>query len=122
MLDKVIKGRKGEEEAAVLLKKKGYKIIEKNYRCRFGEIDIIAKDGGTLVFVEVKARTSDRFGTPKCGVDFRKQRHMTLASSCYIVERGIGDLDVRFDVVSIELKNGGSSEIIKDAFEAVEFE
>ncbi|MBI1911544.1 MAG: YraN family protein [Deltaproteobacteria bacterium] len=118
---KIAFGKKGEEEAERILKKQGYKIIEKNYRCRFGEIDIIAKDGDTIAFVEVKTRVNDRFGSPKSSVDYRKQKHITNASAYYLNEKGLDDSSVRFDVVSLEL--GGdrfSFELIKDAFEAQE--
>lgn len=119
MADKQEIGRLGEEEAARLLKKHGYRVVEKNYRCRYGEIDIIAKDGETLAFVEVKTRGSDLFGTPKCGVDAKKQRHMISASSVYLNEKGLDDADVRFDVVSIMIKDGKYiTELIKDAFGA----
>lgn len=120
-LMRLIRGRQGEERAEALLKKRGYRIIERNYRSRYGEIDLVAMDGETIVFVEVKTRTSDAFGSPKCGVDSRKQRHMTLASNAYLIERGISDAYLRFDVVSLEVKNGvWSAEVIKDAFEAME--
>ncbi len=120
-ISRMITGHAGEEEAEKVLKKNGYRIIERNYRCRFGEIDIIARDGKTLVFVEVKTRGNSNFGTPQCGVDLKKQRHIIVASSCYMAEKGIADTDVRFDVVSV-LKSGEtlSAELIKDAFEARE--
>ncbi|MBI5491450.1 MAG: YraN family protein [Deltaproteobacteria bacterium] len=120
-LSRIIFGRAGEEEAERELKKRGYRVIEKNYRCRFGEIDLVARDGKTLVFVEVKTRANANFGTPQCGVNLKKQRHITMASSCYMAEKGIDDIDVRFDVVSV-FKTGDrlSAEVIKDAFEAIE--
>lgn len=121
MLDRIAIGKKGEKEAVRALKKSGYRIIETNYRCRYGEIDIIAEHMGAIVFVEVKTRGSDRFGSPKEGVDYRKQRHITLASSAYLAELGLDDREVRFDVVSVELVDGGFlTEIVRDAFEAAE--
>lgn len=114
-------GRKGEEEAAGFLKKNGYKILEKNYRCRYGEIDIIASDKGTIVFVEVKTRGSEDYGAPGASVDLRKQKHMTIASSVYLCEKGLADADSRFDVVSVMYKGSDFKiELIKDAFEASE--
>ncbi len=114
-------GRKGEDEAAKALKKGGYRIIERNYRCSYGEIDIVAVHNGVVVFIEVKTRGSDRFGTPKEGVDYRKQVHITRSSSMYLAEKGLEDSEVRFDVVSIEAVGGRFTvEIIKDAFEAAE--
>ncbi|MFQ5736995.1 MAG: YraN family protein [Thermodesulfobacteriota bacterium] len=121
IIDRIAIGRNGEREAARALKRHGYRIIEKNYRCRYGEIDIVAEQAGVLCFIEVKTRGSDRFGSPKEGVDYRKQRHITRASSMYLAESGFTDRDVRFDVVSIELTGGGyRTEIVKDAFEATE--
>lgn len=121
IIDRIARGRRGEKEAVRALKKHGYRIVETNYRCRYGEIDIVAEDGATLVFVEVKARGSDRFGSPKEGVDYRKQRHITRACSAYLLQAGITDKDVRFDVVSVELgAKGCVTEIVKDAFEATD--
>jgi len=119
-IDKLAIGRMGEEAATKALKKNGYRIVARNFRCRFGEIDIIAKDGKTLVFVEVKTRASDAFGTPGAGVDARKQRHMINASSIYMNENGLDEALVRFDVVGVDTSNGKVSrvEIIRDAFSA----
>ena len=119
-IDKLAIGRMGEEAAAKALKKNGYSIVTKNFRCRFGEIDIIAKDGRTLVFVEVKTRASDAFGTPGASVDERKQRRIITASSVYMNENGLDDAPVRFDVVGVDTTDGKVSrvEIIKDAFGA----
>jgi len=117
MPDNISIGKKGEDEALKVLKKNGYRIIERNYRCRYGEVDIIAQDGDTMVFVEVKTRGSDRFGPPQQSVDLRKQRHIISVSQTYLAHRGPADCPVRFDVVSIELRDGRySTEIIRDAF------
>ena len=114
-------GRSGEDEAAKALKKSGYRIIERNYRCRYGEVDIVAVHDGVVVFVEVKTRGSDRFGTPKEGVDYRKQVRITRSSSMYLAEKGLAESEVRFDVVSIEAVDGRFKvEIVRDAFEAAE--
>jgi len=115
------KGRVGEALAEKFLKKNKYKIIEKNFRTRFGEIDIIAVDHGALVFVEVKARSGARFGSPMEAVGARKQSHLTLAANIYMEERGIFDKAVRFDVVGI-LGEGRDAkiELLKNAFDAVE--
>lgn len=114
-------GTAGEDEAARFLVKKGYRIIERNFRCRYGEIDIIAADGGSIVFVEVKTRGGDAFGPGAASVDARKQRKITIAAQFYLEKTGGADKGIRFDVVSIE-KMGGRLEIelIKDAFEAAE--
>lgn len=118
---RLLTGERGEDRAEALLKKHGYRIIERNYRCARGEIDIVARDGDTIAFVEVKTRSSEDFGGPKHGVDSRKQRKLTEVAEHYIAERGIRDTDLRFDVVSIVVKDGAyKTELIKDAFEAVE--
>ncbi len=120
-LERKALGKSGEDEAERLLKTSGFKIIEKNYRCRFGEIDIIAKEKDTLVFVEVKTRASDAFGPPISAVDARKQRHMIAASQDYLTRHGLSDCAVRFDVVSVEMKAGRlEAELLRDAFEAEE--
>ncbi|MBI5560546.1 MAG: YraN family protein [Deltaproteobacteria bacterium] len=114
-------GMAGEEEAVGVLKKKGFKVMERNLRNRFGEIDIIAKDGGTVVFVEVKTRTNLSFGLPKDSLDARKKRHMVAASLDYLSRNpALRECPVRFDCVGIEFSEGGgfSVEHIENAFEA----
>lgn len=74
------KGVKYEEVAARYLEHNGYVILEKNYRCRYGEIDIIAEQKGSLVFVEIKYRQSDRYGSPSAAVDYRKRRHISATA------------------------------------------
>jgi putative endonuclease len=115
-------GIRGEDEAARLLKNEGYKILERNYRCRFGEIDIVAKEGDTIAFVEVKTRGSEEFGSPKEALDARKRRHITRASMDYLNrQRRSGEAHIRFDVVTVEKKGDRfATELIKNAFEAEE--
>lgn len=111
-------GQKSESIAARHLKKKGYKILEQNYRNKLGEIDIIAKDKGTLVFVEVKARKSSRFGNPKWAVTPKKQRKISMVALYYLKATNQSRIKARFDVVAISsLKNNPRIEIIKNAFE-----
>ncbi len=115
-------GLKGEDEAVRFLRKKGYRILERNFRSRLGEIDIVARDGDTIVFVEVKTRSTESFGSPKDAIDARKIRRITRGSMDYL-RRNFkdGDVNIRFDVVTVELKDGGySTELIKNAFEARE--
>ncbi len=117
MADNISIGKRGEDEALRVLKRHGYRILERNYRCRYGEVDIIAEDEGAIVFVEVKTRGSGRFGTPQQSVDLRKQRHIISASNTYLSHHGVTDRPVRFDVVGIEIRDGRYfTEIIKDAF------
>ena len=98
----------------------GYKIETKNYRCPFGEIDIIAKDKGVLAFVEVKTRLSQRFGAPKEAVDYHKQQRLIRIALYYLACLGKkeGQEICRFDVVSIlrDSQSGWIVELIKDAF------
>ncbi len=111
-------GQSGESLAARCLKKAGYKIIERNHRNRLGEIDIIARDGTTLVFVEVKARRSERFGGPKHAVTREKQMHLSRAALLYLKETDQFGQPARFDVVALKTSGGGAEvEIVKNAFE-----
>jgi putative endonuclease len=111
-------GRRGEEIAASYLKKAGYHIRERNYRCPFGEIDIIALDGNEVVFVEVKGRKSDDFGEPEAAVDARKQAKLSRAALNYINEHDLNDHNARFDVVAVRfLKGCERVRLIKNAFD-----
>lgn len=95
------------------LREKGYKILERNYANRFGEIDIIAEERGCLVFVEVKKRASGRFGGPLSAIDKRKKEHLIKTALGYLKEKGAFNKRARFDVVGIE---GDRMQIIKNAF------
>jgi len=111
-------GEAAEALAARLLKKRGYKIIETNYRTPLGEIDIIARDGDTLVFVEVKARQTGQFGTPKWAVTPRKQRKISMVALYYLKTTGQSQSKARFDVVSIRsAPQRPEVEIIRNAFD-----
>lgn len=101
MSDKASLGRKGEKLAIAYLKSKGFKILAQNQRNRFGEIDIIAKDHGILVFVEVKTRTTTSFGNPIQAVDATKQNRLRNLALRYIAEKGLADQQVRFDVLCV---------------------
>ncbi len=112
-----ILGREGEEAAARYLDKLGYSILEKNYRTPFGEIDIIAKDKGIIVFIEVKTRADDSFGHPFEAVDYRKREKIKKVALCFL-KRIKKEHPARFDVLSIFMYNGKRRiEHIKDAFE-----
>jgi putative endonuclease len=112
-------GSKGDELAVQYLKKKGYKVIEKNYHCQGGEIDLIAREGDTLVFVEIKARSSLDFGLPQDAVDRFKQKKICRAATAYLAEHRLSeDIAARFDVVAVRLTPSGPDiELIKDAFQ-----
>jgi len=111
-------GKKGEEVALRFLKKKGYKIIEKNYVCKMGEMDIIAREKDTLVFIEVKTRTSMAFGPPQLAVNSTKQMQLSKVALYFLKEKRLEDIKARFDVVAILLRPKGEEiELIKDAFD-----
>ncbi len=111
-------GKKGEEIALRFLKKKGYRLIQTNYVCKLGEMDIIAKEKDTLVFVEVKARRSMEFGLPQLAVNAFKQRQLSKVALHFMKEKGIEDVKARFDVVAILLgPETHKIELIPDAFE-----
>ncbi len=111
-------GKKGEEVAIRFLKKRGYRLIEKNYVCKMGEMDIIAKEKDTLVFIEVKTRTSTLFGPPQLAVHSSKQRQLSKVALNYLKEKKLEDVKARFDVVAILLEQKGEKiELIKDAFD-----
>jgi putative endonuclease len=111
-------GKTGEEIAIQYLLQQGYQVLERNYRCRFGEIDLIAQDGSTLAFIEVKTRRSQKFGPAAAAVTLEKQRHLVKASQVYLTRKRKAHELCRFDVVTIELDALISHiELIKDAFQ-----
>ena len=110
-------GTEGESAARDYLVSKGAKILEMNYRRPSGEIDIIAKFRKTVLFVEVKRRSSLRFGRPSEAVDARKQMHILRTAQLYLQENGLDDIAIRFDV--IEILPGGINHI-ENAFDATE--
>jgi putative endonuclease len=112
-------GGRGEDLAVRYLQKRGYKVIERNYRCPLGEIDLIALDRGTLAFVEIKTRASFTFGVPQESVNRFKQRKLFQVAKAYMAERHVReDVTARFDVVAIQIATTGPHiELIKDAFQ-----
>ncbi len=119
-------GQKGESIARRFLKRSGLKILAENFRCASGEIDLIALDKSTrktdgvetLCFVEVKTRSSDRYTDPESAVDNQKQVHIQKAARYYLSNRDTDGFNVRFDVVSVIMRQGQKPEIrhIKEAF------
>jgi putative endonuclease len=106
-----------ESIAVNCLKEHGYQIIKRNYRTKFGEIDIIAKDGDTIVFVEVKARKSTAYN-PKEAVTRSKKRKISMVALYYLKTTRQTNVRARFDVVAIDSgKTSGTVEIVKNAFE-----
>ena len=113
--------RIGEDHAARYLRYRGYRIRERNFRARSGEVDIIAEQKGALVFVEVKARSSDEFGEPREAVTGWKQRRIVNAARFYVARLAGGERSVRFDVAEVFLTPRGrvtKVEVIPDAFRA----
>jgi putative endonuclease len=110
-------GREGEDKAICYLQKKGWTVLERNYRAERGEIDIVALDGEVLVFVEVKTKRHDSFGEPETWVDRRKQAQIGKVAQAYVQQHNIDDRDCRFDVIGV-VDVGQNIEIrhIKDAF------
>jgi len=110
-------GQKGEALAERHLKKLGYQIIERNYRNKLGEIDLIARENGALVFVEVKTRRSDRYGSPRLAITPQKQRKLSMTALTYLKQTRQINCKARFDVVLINAA-GATPEIetIQNAF------
>ncbi|MBM4086823.1 MAG: YraN family protein [Planctomycetes bacterium] len=112
-------GGLGEKLAAKFLKKSGYTILQRNYDSGVGEIDLVAADGETLCFVEVKTRRSDDFGLPEESVTQTKQRQLAKAAQRYLAQKKVENVDCRFDVVSVLLDadlKPIETRLIKDAF------
>ena len=115
-------GQSGEDIAAEFLSKNGYAILTRNYRCRYGEIDVIAKLRDVLVFIEVKTRTGDAYGSPAAAVTHRKQRQISKTAQYYLAERNLFDAPARFDVVCIAIDTDQQAriEILPNAFDLCE--
>ncbi len=105
MNDKKERGSWGEERAALFLRLHGYRIIERNFRCRQGEIDIIARKGGIVAFVEVKQRKNADFGEAREFVTYSKQRRVIAAAELWLVKTGC-ELQPRFDVIEVYAPEG----------------
>jgi putative endonuclease len=111
-------GKWGEERAMEYLRDSGADILESNFRCRAGEVDIIAADRGDFAFIEVKTRTRVSFGLPCEAVNSSKRKRIVKAACCYAVSRGMADAPFRFDVIEV-LWTGGRTWLrhIRNAFE-----
>ncbi len=106
-------GRVGEKKAVDFLKKKGYKILETNYKTHIGEIDVIAQDKDVTVFIEVKTRSGGEYGSPSQAVNSKKQEKYFKVATEYLIRNDKTDVPCRFDVVEIE---NGEINLIFDAF------
>ena len=112
-MDKAEFGATGEERACQHLRAEGYRIVARNWRIRFGEIDIVARDGDVLVFVEVKTRTGPGFGGAEGAVGPAKRRRLVAAAKAFLAAYGC-ELAARFDVVALE---GDDIRLVRDAFQ-----
>ena len=104
-----LRGRWGEDQAAEYLRRKGFRVTDFNWKCRFGEIDLIAEDGVYLCFVEVKLRKTAAYGSAAAFVDWHKQQRLRTAAELYLAGRPTG-LQPRFDVIEIYAPQGTDTE------------
>jgi putative endonuclease len=110
-------GRAGEEAAAALLVRSGFRVVDRNFRCGVGEIDIVARRGRLLVFCEVKARRTSRWGDPSEAVNFAKRNRLRRLAAEWMRVHRPGAVDVRFDVVSVIVRAGRvQARHVPDAF------
>jgi putative endonuclease len=111
-------GQRGENLAVAYLQNLGYKVLERNYRCKLGEVDIIARDNDTLVFIEVRTRSSLDFGLPQESINRRKRHQISKVALEFMLRKKMKNIPARFDVVAISLEPGKEKvDHIKDAFE-----
>jgi len=119
--DRQVLGTAGEQAAEALLAREGYVVLTRNYRWPGGEADLVALDGLTIVFIEVKTRCNEEYGTPFDAVTRRKRRRVTRTAQHYLLCHRLLDRDVRFDVVGVWVTDGVlRCELVRDAFEAIE--
>lgn len=113
-------GRMGEERAARFLRLQGFRMVAANYRCRMGELDLVAMDGDTLVFIEVKSRRGTSCGRAEDKITPAKKRRLTLLARRFLLERGWFDRPARFDVVTVDWEKEGAEAVThyRDAFRA----
>jgi putative endonuclease len=110
-------GRRGERAAEKYLKRNGYRIVRRNYRAAGAEIDLVAMDGETLVFVEVKTRRGTGAGAPEEAVDARKQTRMRRAAQAFALQYRVGETEMRFDIVAINAADRRMGiELLRNAF------
>ncbi|MBV7271977.1 YraN family protein [Clostridium thailandense] len=113
-------GSLGEDIAETYLKQVGYTVLDRNFRCKIGEIDIIGKDGDYICFIEVKTRYGSIYGNPCEAVSYSKQRKIYKTAESYIMRKKLFKFNFRFDVIEIILNNSNNApsiRLIKDAFQ-----
>jgi putative endonuclease len=114
---RTVLGRTGEDLAAGLLSGLGFRIIDRNWRCAAGEIDLIASSGDLLVFCEVKTRATSRWGEPSEAVGYQKQARLRRLAAAWLTQHRPGSVRIRFDVVSIVVRDGDTDLVhLPDAF------
>lgn len=116
-MNNIKKGKKGEDIACGYLKKNGYRVLNRNYKTNVGEIDIVATDEHTLIFIEVKSRTSENFGFPSEAVGRWKRDKINQVASQYIKKFMLYGVDVRFDVIEVYLAENRVNHI-ENAFDS----
>jgi putative endonuclease len=117
--ERIVLGKNGEDLACRELERRGYAILARRYRCRIGEIDIVARDGRVIVFVEVKARDGRAFGDAAEAVTAAKRRRIAMVAVDYVTRHHLADRPCRFDVVSIHLESGSPVvQVMQNAFDA----
>ncbi|MBN1887091.1 MAG: YraN family protein [Thermoflexales bacterium] len=113
-------GAAGEEAAARELVRRGYAVLDRNWRCKLGELDIVAERGGEVVFVEVRARRGDRFGTPEESITPSKRAHLIAAAQTYLKAHRLEERQWRIDVAALEFSPAGELlrlDVIENAIE-----
>lgn len=111
-------GKRGEDLACEELTRRGYAIVDRRFRTRCGELDIVARDGGVLVFVEVKARSGSSFGSPLESVTWQKRQRLSAMAESYLFLKRLSGVACRFDVVSVfEHQGGNTVELVRGAFD-----
>lgn len=106
-------GLAGEDAGVAMLRQAGFQVLDRNFRCRYGEVDAVARDGDTIVFVEIKRRRSGAFGSPQEAVTERKQARIARVAAQYLKLRGWLERPVRFDVIALGPE---AREHLRDAF------
>jgi putative endonuclease len=111
-------GRRGEDLACAELEKRGYVIVDRRFRTRCGELDIVARDGAVLVFVEVRARSGGNFGTPFESITWKKRQRLSQMAASYLCVRRLAGVACRFDVVAVVERQGTETiELLRGAFD-----
>ena len=115
-------GAWGEEIASQYLEAKGYRILARNWRTQEGEVDLVAQDGETIVFVEVKTRTSKEFGWPEESITLTKRRRLQRSAMAYLSDQDLIDILWRIDVIAIDCNYSGGVERLEHYIDAVDGE